>query len=173
MKKTKPRPYMNPYIAGVGLGFVILITFILVGRGIGVSGAIAKSSATLIDVSTSVNSHSNDYISEYSLRAKSVLDYWILIEVLGIFLGGYISSKISGRRKVQTIKGQHIQNQTRYKYALIGGVLMGFGSRLARGCTSGQALTGGALLNLGSWVFMISIFIGGYLLAKKMKWTWV
>ena len=42
---------------------------------------------------------------------------------------------------------------------------MAFGAALARGCTSGQALTGGALLNAGSWAFMLSVFAGGALMA--------
>ena len=44
--------------------------------------------------------------------------------------------------------------------------------KLARGCTSGQALTGGALLNLGSWVFMLMFFAGAYALAYFLRRQW-
>ena len=94
MIKNTPKSYMNPYLAGVGLGLVLLFTFILVGRGIGVSGAFAKVSTSAAEIIST-----NSFISEYSLRGKSLLDYWILIEVLGIFLGGLLSSKFAGRRK--------------------------------------------------------------------------
>ena len=57
-------------------------------------------------------------------------------------------------------------------FALIGGALVGFGARLARGCTSGQALSGGAMLSLGSWAFMFSVFIGGYALAWFVRGLW-
>jgi hypothetical protein len=50
---------------------------------------------------------------------------------------------------------------------------MGFAAKMARGCTSGQALTGGALLSVGSWIFMISIFIGAYVFAYFMKRQWI
>jgi hypothetical protein len=49
---------------------------------------------------------------------------------------------------------------------------MGFGAKLARGCTSGQALTGGALLNVGSWAFMLAVFAGGYAMAYVMRRQW-
>ena len=50
--------------------------------------------------------------------------------------------------------------------------MMGFAARLARGCTSGQALTGGAVLSLGSWVFMFAVFAGGYMLAPFIRRMW-
>ncbi|MNC98832.1 hypothetical protein D3C83_169090 [compost metagenome] len=49
---------------------------------------------------------------------------------------------------------------------------MGFGAKLARGCTSGQALTGGALLSAGSWIFIASCFATGYALAPVMRRLW-
>jgi hypothetical protein len=49
---------------------------------------------------------------------------------------------------------------------------MAFGAALARGCTSGQALTGGALLNLGSWAFMLMVFAGAYAVAYFFRWQW-
>ena len=48
----------------------------------------------------------------------------------------------------------------RVAFALVGGAIMGYGARLARGCTSGLALSGGAVLSVGAWVFMLAIFGG-------------
>lgn len=50
---------------------------------------------------------------------------------------------------------------------------MGFGAKLARGCTSGQALSGGAILNLGSWAFMMMVFAGGYAAAYFLRRQWL
>jgi hypothetical protein len=50
---------------------------------------------------------------------------------------------------------------------------MGFATRVARGCTSGQALTGGAMLSVGSWLFMIAVFAGAYAAAGLVKRQWV
>jgi hypothetical protein len=49
---------------------------------------------------------------------------------------------------------------------------MGFAARLARGCTSGLALTGGALLSVGAWVFMIALFAAGYAAAPLFRRAW-
>ena len=49
---------------------------------------------------------------------------------------------------------------------------MGYGSQWARGCTSGQALSGGAVLSVGSWAFMFSVFGGGYALAYFLRRLW-
>ena len=70
-------------------------------------------------------------------------------------------------------KGPRISNRTRLIYAFVGGSLMGIGAKLARGCTSGQALSGGAILNLGSWAFMMMVFIGGYAVAYFLRRQWI
>jgi len=56
--------------------------------------------------------------------------------------------------------------------AFLGGALMGYGARLARGCTSGQALSGGAVLSVGSWAFMFAVFAGAYALAYFLRRFW-
>jgi uncharacterized membrane protein YedE/YeeE len=60
----------------------------------------------------------------------------------------------------------------RLALAVGGGVLVGFASRLAAGCTSGQALSGGALLLSGSWAFMIAIFVGAFGAARLVRKEW-
>jgi len=69
----------------------------------------------------------------------------------------FLSGTLAHRVKKGIDKGPRVSNRTRLIYAFIGGGLMGFGAKLARGCTSGQALSGGAILNLGSWAFMMMI----------------
>jgi uncharacterized membrane protein YedE/YeeE len=56
--------------------------------------------------------------------------------------------------------------------ALGGGLLMGLGAKFARGCASGQALTGGALISAGAWAFMMTFFGGGYSVAYLVKRAW-
>ncbi|MFC1883943.1 YeeE/YedE thiosulfate transporter family protein, partial [Thermodesulfobacteriota bacterium] len=57
--------------------------------------------------------------------------------------------------------------------ALGGGILSGFAARLARGCITGQALTGSSELALGSWVFMFSVFVGAYGAAYFFRKEWL
>jgi len=96
-----------------------------------------------------------------------------VFEVLGVFLGGAVAALTAGRMKLGVLKGPRISSEFRLAFALTGGILMGIAARLARGCTSGQALSGGALLSFGSWVFMFSVFTGGYALARLMKREWL
>jgi uncharacterized membrane protein YedE/YeeE len=49
---------------------------------------------------------------------------------------------------------------------------MGFAAKLARGCTSGQALTGGALLSVGSWIFIGTCFAAAYAAAPLARRLW-
>jgi len=163
MKKA----YMNPYLAGVLLGLVLLASFVIAGRGIGASGAVNQ----VIVHGYEAAAVEHAYLQEQK-AADSLWKSWIVIEVLGIFIGAFISARLAGRVKKGVVKGSHISTRKRLLLALLGGILMGFAARLARGCTSGQALTGGALLSAGSWVFMIAVFAGAYLTIVFMRRAW-
>jgi uncharacterized membrane protein YedE/YeeE len=100
------------------------------------------------------------------------LDSWIVFLTVGTILGGLLSGLLGRRMKIETNKGPRISNLTRWVLAFAGGALMGYGARLARGCTSGQALSGGAVLSVGSWAFMFAVFAGAYALAYFFRKTW-
>ena len=161
------KAYINPYLAGVLLGLVLLSSFVIAGRGIGVSGAASQ----VVAHGYSALEISNNYL-EAQKTEDNLFDSWIIIEVIGILLGAFISAWQSGRFKVELIKGNHISTNKRIRMALLGGLLMGFAARLARGCTSGQAITGGALLSTGSWLFMLAVFIGAYITIYFIKRNW-
>ncbi|MEO8677348.1 MAG: YeeE/YedE thiosulfate transporter family protein, partial [Casimicrobiaceae bacterium] len=61
----------------------------------------------------------------------------------------------------------------RLMLAFVGGVMAGYGAKIAKGCTSGQALTGGSILNVGSLVFMLAVFVSAYLLAYFVRKEWL
>jgi uncharacterized membrane protein YedE/YeeE len=103
---------------------------------------------------------------------RDPLQHWIVWEVAGILIGGFVSGLLRGRVRLQTYHGPQIRAGTRWAFAFLGGLLMGYGARLARGCTSGQALSGGAVLSVGSWAFMLAVFAGGYGLAWFVRRLW-
>ncbi len=84
-----------------------------------------------------------------------------------------LDSDYFGRVKLETTKGPKVSNRLRWLMAFLGGTLFLYGARMARGCTSGQALTGGATLSAGSWVIMFSIFGGAYALAYFVRKFWL
>ena len=115
----------------------------------------------------------NEFYAEYlGDGTKSPLMDWLVFEVLGVFVGGFISGALAGRIAKSIERGPSITNRWRLIFAFIGGALMGFGAKLARGCTSGQALTGGALLGVGSWAFMMCVFAGAYATAWFVRRQW-
>ena len=171
--ETKPaQPYWNPYIAGLGLGLVLLASFVVMGRGLGASGAFASTITAGLAVVAPAHVANNPAFAEYLKEGTSPLNDWLVFEVLGVFVGGFLSGMLAHRVTRTVEKGPRITTARRLVYAFIGGALMGIGAKLARGCTSGQALTGGALLNAGSWAFMIMVFVGAYALAYPMRRQW-
>lgn len=166
------RPFWNPYIAGVVLGLVLLASFLVMGFGLGSSGAVTRFAVSGAHLVAPKAIETNAYFSQYYGPGKHVLEDWLVFEVLGVFLGGVLGAYSAGRLKLGVEKGPRATTALRFALAVSGGVLMGFAARLARGCTSGQALTGGAALSLGSWVFMMAVFTGGYLVAPFVRREW-
>jgi len=174
VKIRKPKPYTNPYLAGLGLGLVLLLSYVIMGRGLGASGAVSTVVASGVNAVAPTHASGNNFYAEYlGDGTTNPFKDWLVFEVLGVLVGGFVSGMFAGRVKKSIEKGPRIANRTRLYYAVIGGALMGFGAKLARGCTSGQALTGGAILNLGSWAFMMCVFGGAYMFAYFMRRQWL
>jgi len=168
----RPQPYMNPYLAGIGLGLVLLAAFVLVGRGLGASGAFNSTIAWLASIAAPGFAHRNEFLSGYLAGDSHPLKAWLVFEVAGVFAGALLSGLLAGRAVATIEKGPRASVAGRLILAFIGGALMALGAALARGCTSGQALTGGSLLNLGSWAFMLCVFGGAYAVAWFFRKEW-
>jgi uncharacterized membrane protein YedE/YeeE len=93
--------------------------------------------------------------------------------LVGTLLGGLASGLWNRRARVELRKGPRISSRARVLLAFGGGVIMAYGARMARGCTSGQALSGGAVLAVGSWAFMFAVFAGGYAVAWFLRRLWI
>ena len=167
------KTFWNPYIAGIGLGLVLLLSFFLTGRGLGASGAMKRVQAAAVGSIDAEYAEQNKNISSYFTPERHPLNAWIVFIALGIAIGGYAGALSAKRIKAETIHGPRFNKESRWILAFLGGTIGGFGAQMARGCTSGQALTGGAQLALGSWIFMFSVFGGAYLLAYFLRKQWI
>ncbi len=167
-----PAPYSNPYLAGVGLGLVLLSAFVLVGRGLGASGAVSAAVAAALNQVAPDHARSLEWLSGRLTGGESPLKEWLVFEAIGVFLGALVSGLMARRAMVVIERGPRVSRRLRLLGAFAGGALMAVGAAFAGGCTSGQALTGGALLNLGSWAFMMMVFAGAYAVAAFMRWEW-
>lgn len=168
----KPKPLWDPYVAGFFLGLVLLATFAIVGRGLGASGAMARATAMVTHVVSPHWVESNGALGGYFANGGRWWDDWLVFEVVGVALGGLAAGLISKRSKMQIERGPNVSPRTRLFFAVLGGAIAGYGARLAQGCTSGQALTGGATLALGSWAFMFAVFGGAYGVAYFVRRLW-
>jgi hypothetical protein len=164
---------MNPYLAGVGLGLVLLASFVVMGRGLGASGAFASACAVVVETIAPGQAAANSLWRRYlEAGIGHPLREYIVFQVLGVAAGGFLSGLLAHRVRREVEKGPRISNRGRFALAFAGGALMGIGARIARGCTSGQALTGGALLSAGSWAFMMMVFAGAYGAAWMVRRQW-
>jgi hypothetical protein len=171
--RREPAPYMNPYLAGIGLGLVLLAAYVIMGRGLGASGPFTSLVAWAVNGVSPAHAGGNPFFSEYLQNDLGhPLKTWLAFEVMGVALGGLISGALAGRVRRTIEKGPRISSRSRLAFAFGGGALMGIGAKLARGCTSGQALSGGALLGVGSWAFMLMVFAGAYAMAWFVRRQW-
>ncbi len=164
--------FWNPYVAGVALGLVLLTTLVLMGKGLGASGAANRLGVSAINVVAPFHVDSTPAMAALKAEGRSPLDNWLVFEVLGVVLGGAVGAYSAGRMRRKVIRGPRVTVPHRLVMALSGGIIMGIAARLARGCTSGQALSGGALMSAGSFVFMFAVFGGAYALAYFLRKEW-
>jgi len=169
----KSAPYWNPYLAGLLLGVVLFLAFFLTGNGLGASGGLNRLVVVAQDAVAPQHVDCTPYLLEMAGGEKNPLDHWLVVMVVGSLIGGALSGWQSGRLKLETVKGPQITNRRRWAMAFLGGTIMGFGARFARGCTSGHALSGGAVLSAGAWAFMFSIFGSAYALAWFLRRNWL
>jgi uncharacterized membrane protein YedE/YeeE len=166
------KPYSNPYLAGFGLGLVLLSAFVIMGRGLGASGAFASGAAAVAAAASPKSASANEYFARYLSATGSPRIDWLVVELMGVVIGGFVSAFLAGRFRRAIEKGPQISDAARLRLAFIGGGVMGIGAVLARGCTSGQALTGGALLSVGSWIFIGAAFAAAYAAAPLLRKAW-
>ena len=169
---NNPTKFTNPYLAGIGLGLVLLASFLIMGKGLGASGAASRLGVSAVDTLAPAHVDANPYMARTKAQGKNPMDNYFVFEVLGVFLGGFFSAYAAKRFGKAVVRGPRIGVGARLALAMSGGIIMGFAARLSRGCTSGQALSGGALLSAGSWIFMFSVFAGGYAIAYFVRREW-
>ncbi|MBN2637754.1 MAG: YeeE/YedE family protein [Bacteroidales bacterium] len=166
--------YINPYLGGVLLGMLLLLTIYITGRGLGASGAVKSTVATTAQIVTPQDAKDNAYIGRFITNDHSPMYTWLVFESIGIFLGGLLSGVIFRRvRKPRVEHSSKISANKRMIYATIGGILFGIGSQFGRGCTSGAALSGSGTFAVGGIIVMFAIFGTGYAIAWAFKKLWI
>ncbi len=165
-------PYWNPYVAGFALGLVLLVTFMVTGRGLGASSGFAAVATWFASLGSVAHVEANAVHARY-WNGGAPLQSWTLLLLIGAALGAILSAWQGRRLSFHVERGPRVSDGTRLLLAFVGGVIVAFGSKIAKGCTSGQALSGGSMLNVGSLVFMLSVFASAYALAYLVRKQWL
>jgi hypothetical protein len=167
-----PAPYSDPLQTGVLLGLLLFATILVAGRGLGASGAFAAGAAASVEAVAPEVVAGNRYLAErVPSSGAGVLGEWLVLELLGVGVGAWWSARRHGRIRLGVERVEGAGTRDRVARAALGGALMGAGARLAHGCTSGLALSGGAMLSTGAWVFMPLMFAAAFLMAWLLRRT--
>jgi len=173
-KTERSRRYLNPYVGGVLLGLVLLAANFVSGRGLGASGAVKSVVATTIQAVDKDAVNTMPFMAEYAqAHTGSPMRSWLVFEMMGVLVGGFLSGALAGRLKLKVEHSPKITSRRRLVFALAGGTLFGLGSQLGRGCTSGSALSGMAVLSLGGFITMMAIFGTAFALAYFFRRNWI
>jgi hypothetical protein len=173
LNRAQPLAYWNPYLVGMLLGLVLLATYLVTGRGLGATAAFSSVAAWLTSLVASV-----DHVTANPVHARywndgAPLASWTVFLLFGALIGAWASG-LQGRRINWSVeRGPRASDSQRLMLAFVGGLLAAYGAKIAKGCTSGQALTGGAILNAGSLAFMVSVFAAAYGLAWFVRKEWI
>jgi len=172
-KQLNRHVYWNPYFGGFVLGLLIILTFYLTGRGLGASGALKSGVVTVVHTVAPTHAENNVYYSKFIKEGESPMNNWLVFEAIGVLLGAFLSGAFTGRLKMKVQHSPKITSRRRLVFALGGGLLFGLGAQIARGCTSGAALSGMAVLSTGGFITMLAIFGTGYLVAYFFRKNWI
>lgn len=156
----------SPYAVGIGIGILSWFTFLLSDKPIGCSTTFARLSGMIEKYFRGKEVEEKEYYK----KVPPIID-WQFMLVIGILIGAFLSAILSGTFKLELVPllwAEHFgadSGFSRFIVSLIGGVLVGFGSRWASGCTSGHGVSGALQMAISSWISVICFFIAGIVMA--------
>jgi len=147
-------PPIHWAIAGAGIAAVTLSLLFLGNRRLGISTSLEDVCSLLI---------AQPYFRRGAVSSGRT---WRLPFVVGLVLGGFLSAVLSGGwtptwelGMFDHVIGLGVAGKLAWMFA--GGLLIGFGTRLAGGCTSGHGIFGLSNFELPSLIATISFMAGG------------
>jgi len=158
----------SPYLVGIFIGVLSWLSFLISKRPIGVSTAFVRLSGMIEKIFINNEVEKKEYYKKY----EPIVD-WEVMLVIGVIVGSFISALLSGNFEIKIVPELWIVNFGntpifRLIISLIGGIFVGFGARMAGGCTSGHGISGTMQLAVTSWVALFSFFIGGIISAHLL-----
>lgn len=151
----------SPYAAGALIGILSWFAFLTADHPLGVSTTFVHAVGLAERAVAPDHLAANPYFQKRAPRVD-----WQFMLVVGIAVGAWVSALLSGTYRVERVPELWANRfgptpWKRYIGAFLGGVILMFGARLAGGCTSGHAISGGLQLAVSGWLFMACVFVAG------------
>lgn len=167
------RKSWSPYLVGAGIGVLSWFAFVSADRPLGISTSFENTAALTVKAISPAIEQSNPYFAKKAADGQSPKINWEWMLVVGVLIGAFASSKLSGDRASTVVPALWQSRfgasaQLRLGIAFLSGGLMMFGARLAQGCTSGHGISGTLQLALSSWIFISVAFGVGIVTALLM-----
>ncbi len=169
---ARAKPFLNPYLAGVLLGLVLLATYLVTGRGLGATAGFAAVATWIAGIVSPAQIEASVVHLKYWNEGAPLLN-WTLFVLIGALIGAALSGWQGHRFAFIVERGPRVTDRQRLALAFTGGFIAACGAKLAKGCTSGQALTGSSILNAGSLAFLIAVFVAAFGLAYFVRKEWL
>lgn len=160
----------SPYVAGILLGLVGILSVWLSNNLLGASGAF-ENLAGLVGKAIVPGAFDNLYFN--FIMPPGITDGVIL--AIGLFFGGLIGAATSGTLKWGKKDAANSDSQwrrifgpqvwKRWALAFVGAILLEYAAGIAGGCTSGLAISGGMLLAPAAFLFIAGMFASGIVTA--------
>ncbi len=166
------KAFVNPYLAGFILGLVLLASYLVTGRGLGATAGFAGVATWLAGIISPAHVQANVVHAKYWNDGAPLLN-WTLFLLIGAFVGAAISGWQAHRFSFSVERGPRISDGQRLVLAFFGGFIAALGAKLAKGCTSGQALSGSAVLDVSGLFFMLAVFASAFGLAYFVRKEWL
>ena len=141
--------FMPWYIAGPLIGLFVPLLLIIGNKQLGISSSFDY-------ICSVISTESGRVFKKYDFKNNS----WKFYFVIGIVIGAFISNGILLTNKVSFLPEEYYSFEG-ILLLFFGGILVGFGTRYANGCTSGHAIMGISLLKKSSILSTLSFFISG------------
>lgn len=138
------------WLSGILIGLTVPALYILAGKAFGISTSLQEAGAWCAPNSRL------EYLSKFDRRGN----LWTLVFVLGIAIGSFVANRFLSSEPTEFLPATFATTTGAVKL-LLGGFLIGFGTRYAGGCTSGHSITGISNLNWPSLVATVFFFVGG------------
>jgi len=134
-------PRWNPYLVGVLIGLLSIVTFSVANKPLGMSTGLAQAAGAC-----AMPILGSDQVAANTYWAKAAIPAWdySTLFLVGTMAGALLSALLCGVFKVS------------------------YGARLADGCTSGHGISGCLQLAVSGWLFFIVMFASGILTAKLL-----